>query len=251
MPSYAKFMKDILSNKRDSREAEIVIFTKKCSAVIHRNLSEKLQDPGSFIIPYIIGILVQRRLRDTEYEEDNNASIILKRPFLAIGRNIIDIQKGEVTLRVNEDEVVLNAVEVMQHPDSPEECMRIDDIKPLVEEVFKAEKLEEELHTIFQDILLELDEAAPQKETLSTPSVEEGLPKLELKPLPPSLKYVFLGGKNTYPEFDIEIRDRKRSKNQVADHLSRIEPEEGTPPPTTAMNETFPDEYLLVIHKAA
>ena len=32
-------------------------------------------------------------------------------------------------------------------------------------------------------------------------------------------------------EFDIEIRDRKGTENQVADHLSRIEPVEGTSSP--------------------
>ena len=39
-------------------------------------------------------------------------------------------------------------------------------------------------------------------------------------------------------EFDIEIKDRKGSENQVADHLSRIEPEAGIQPPT-AVTETL------------
>jgi len=34
MPSYAKFLKDILSNKRKLEEHEIVALTKECSAVI-------------------------------------------------------------------------------------------------------------------------------------------------------------------------------------------------------------------------
>ncbi|XP_016164495.1 uncharacterized protein LOC107607017 [Arachis ipaensis] len=301
MPTYAKFIKDILSNKRDWREAEIVIITKECSAVIQRNLPEKLQDPGSFIISCTIRntcikkalcdlgasinlmpLSLMRKLQIEEIEhiriclqladpsvkfplgvvedllvqvgpftfpgdfmildmeEEKNASIILGRPFLATGRTIIDVQKGEVTLRVNEDEVVLNAVEAMQYPNPSEECMRIDAIEPLVKEVFEAEKLEEELDTLLQDTLPELDEPAPQKEALNTPSVEEGPPKLELKPLPRSLK-----------NSTLKSGTERGSENQVADHLSRIEPEEGTPPPTTAVNETFPDEYLLVIHKAS
>ncbi|XP_016164551.1 uncharacterized protein LOC107607077 [Arachis ipaensis] len=52
-------------------------------------------------------------------------------------------------------------------------------------------------------------------------------------------------------EFDIEIRDRKGSENQVADHLSRIDPEEGMPPPTTGVSETFPDEQLFAIPRAS
>ncbi|XP_057734495.1 uncharacterized protein LOC130949911 [Arachis stenosperma] len=46
-------------------------------------------------------------------EEHKNVSIILERPFLATGRTLIDVQKREVTLRVDEDEFVLNATKVM------------------------------------------------------------------------------------------------------------------------------------------
>ncbi|XP_072088094.1 uncharacterized protein [Arachis hypogaea] len=50
-------------------------------------------------------------------------------------------------------------------------------------------------------------------------------------------------------EFDIEIRDRKGTENQVADHLSRIEPVEGASPPLTEISETFPDEQLLAVQE--
>jgi hypothetical protein len=49
-------------------------------------------------------------------------------------------------------------------------------------------------------------------------------------------------------EFDIEIRDKKGSKNAVADHLSRITvdfTEEVVP-----ISETFPDEQLMHIGHA-
>ncbi|WP_220457763.1 hypothetical protein, partial [Vibrio marinisediminis] len=51
IPSYAKFMKEILSHKKDWRETEKVFLTEECSAVILKSLPEKLQDPGSFLIP--------------------------------------------------------------------------------------------------------------------------------------------------------------------------------------------------------
>ncbi|CAN6576718.1 unnamed protein product [Malus baccata var. baccata] len=44
-------------------------------------------------------------------------------------------------------------------------------------------------------------------------------------------------------EFDIEIKDKKGSDNVVADHLSRLVPEEEVLP----ISETFPDEQLLSI----
>ncbi|XP_015933144.1 uncharacterized protein LOC107459426 [Arachis duranensis] len=146
---------------------------------------------GSFIFPADFVIL--------DIKEDKNPSIILGRPFLATGRALIDVQKGEVTLRVNEEEIVLNVLEALRHPDDPEGCMRIDIVEPLVEEVFETDKLEDALESSPKDTWLEIDGSAHQREKLCTPSSEEGPPKLDLKSLPPSLKYIFLGDKDTYP----------------------------------------------------
>ncbi|XP_073147962.1 uncharacterized protein [Henckelia pumila] len=55
MPSYAKFLKDILSNKRKLEEYETVNLTKECSAIVQNKLPPKLKDPGSFSIPCTIG----------------------------------------------------------------------------------------------------------------------------------------------------------------------------------------------------
>jgi hypothetical protein len=54
MPTYAKFLKDILSNKRKLDE-ETVTLTEKVSAIVMNKLPPKLQDPGSFTIPCSIG----------------------------------------------------------------------------------------------------------------------------------------------------------------------------------------------------
>ena len=51
MPSYVKFMKEILSKKRRVSNFETVILTKECSAILQRKLPQKLKDPGSFTIP--------------------------------------------------------------------------------------------------------------------------------------------------------------------------------------------------------
>jgi glutaredoxin-related protein len=49
MPTYAKFLKDILSNRR-KLDDETVTLTEKVSAIVMNKLSPKLQDPGSFTI---------------------------------------------------------------------------------------------------------------------------------------------------------------------------------------------------------
>ncbi|XP_020966723.1 uncharacterized protein LOC110266420, partial [Arachis ipaensis] len=52
-----------------------------------------------------------------------------------------------------------------------------------------------------------------------------------------------------YAKFDIEIRDKKGTENQVADHLSRIPHDKGGAH-DTSVNELFPNEQLMTVHKA-
>ena len=61
MPSYVKFMKDILSQKRRLADFETVNLTEECSAILQRKLSQKLKDPGSFTIPCTIGNAIFER----------------------------------------------------------------------------------------------------------------------------------------------------------------------------------------------
>ncbi|XP_050878148.1 uncharacterized protein LOC127081964 [Lathyrus oleraceus] len=58
MPSYAKFLKEILSNKKKIEDNETVTLTAECSAIIQSNMPHKLKDPGSFSIPCVIGTFV-------------------------------------------------------------------------------------------------------------------------------------------------------------------------------------------------
>ena len=55
MPNYEKFIQDILSKKRRFTEEGMVSLTATYSAVIQKSLRLKMQDLGSFTIPYIIG----------------------------------------------------------------------------------------------------------------------------------------------------------------------------------------------------
>ncbi|KAF7812975.1 uncharacterized protein G2W53_033951 [Senna tora] len=64
-----------------------------------------------------------------DYEEDREVPIILGRPFLATGRTIIDVQKGELKMRVQEEEVTFNVFKAMKLPGEPEECFRVNAIE--------------------------------------------------------------------------------------------------------------------------
>ncbi|KAJ9129279.1 hypothetical protein P3X46_033922 [Hevea brasiliensis] len=65
MPSYAKFLKEILSNKKKLEEFETVALTEESSAILQNKLPPKLKDPGSFSIPCHIGdISIDKALCD-------------------------------------------------------------------------------------------------------------------------------------------------------------------------------------------
>ena len=55
MPHYAKFMQDIIRKKRKFDKGGVVSLSENYNAIIQKNMPQKMQDPGSFTIPYIIG----------------------------------------------------------------------------------------------------------------------------------------------------------------------------------------------------
>ncbi|XP_072076623.1 uncharacterized protein [Arachis hypogaea] len=198
IPSYAKFIKDILSHKKDRREVETVLFTEECSAVIQRTLPEKLQDPESFVIPCTLGDSYTRKALC-----DLGASINLMPLSLLRKLGIQEVKPTRICLQLADGSINFpsGVVEdmIVRYPDTLEECMRIDIIDPLVEGVHAIERLEEELDDILGDDMPDIEAPEEHEESLKPPKVKDGPPKLELKPLPSSLKYVFLGDGDTYP----------------------------------------------------
>ena len=162
MPSYVKFMKKILASKKKLEEYGTIALTEECSAILQKKLPPKLQDPGSFAIPFSTGNRVSgkalcdfgasinlmplsmfKRLKQGEpksttislqlakvgkfvlpadfvildMEEDNSVPIILGRPFLATGKAQINMQEGELKLRVQGEDITFHVFQPMKHPD--------------------------------------------------------------------------------------------------------------------------------------
>ena len=177
MPHYAKFMKDTLSKKRKFSEEGVVSLTTTCNVVIQKRLPLKMQNPGSFTIPCIIGnyefgkalcdsrasinlmpMSVVKRLSLGELtpitmtlqvadrslaqpegvledvlikvgkfifpvdfvviniKEHKQVPLLLGRPFLTTGVALIDIKKGELTLRVGDEAVHFNLNQSLKQP---------------------------------------------------------------------------------------------------------------------------------------
>ena len=71
-----------------------------------------------------------------DMEEDKAALIILGRPFLATGQVLIDVEKGELTLRAIDDQVKFNLYKVMNCPsDENTSCMITDTLIPSQDEI--------------------------------------------------------------------------------------------------------------------
>ncbi|KAJ9562339.1 hypothetical protein OSB04_007499 [Centaurea solstitialis] len=64
-----------------------------------------------------------------DYEVDTDIPIILGSPFLATGRTLIDVQKGELTMRVQDQEVTFSVLDSLRYPEEREECSTLSMIE--------------------------------------------------------------------------------------------------------------------------
>ncbi|XP_058003702.1 uncharacterized protein LOC110659179 [Hevea brasiliensis] len=193
MPSYAKFLKEILSKKKRLEYCETVALTEEYSAILQNKLPLKLKDLGSFFIPCLIGNMkIDRAFYDLDrsvkypvgilenipikvgkffipvdfvvlkMEEDVQIPIILGRSFLATAGAIIDVKNGQLTLKVGDEEVEFNLFRVAKHKLEPDECLRIDITDKLVKEELHKTHPEDPLEAC---IVEELKEEQPKSKS--------------------------------------------------------------------------------------
>ena len=63
-----------------------------------------------------------------DIEEDHEVPLILGRSFLATGRAMIDVQQGNLILRINDEHVTFNIFKSMKDSSSADTCFKIDAI---------------------------------------------------------------------------------------------------------------------------
>ncbi|KAG8493504.1 hypothetical protein CXB51_010865 [Gossypium anomalum] len=224
MPNIIKFLNELLVNKRKLDEASHVELNAVCSAILQNKLQNKLKDPGSFTIPYLIGSLnVKNALADLgasinvmpykifkqlglgkrkqtrmsiqladktirfprgiiedilvkidkfifpidfvilDIEEDSEVPLILGRPFLAAARTIIDVGTGELTLRVNDETITLQARNSSNEGGSINNATDIDHVvQPSLQETRSKSINEPCLHSnkgpIYEERRLQIEE---------------------------------------------------------------------------------------------
>ncbi|KAK8702406.1 hypothetical protein V6N13_020761 [Hibiscus sabdariffa] len=171
---------------------------------------------GKFVFPADFLIL--------DCEEDHKAPIILGQPFLAMGRIIIDCEKGGFTMRVGDQTMTINVYNTIRYMDNDEECHSLQDstATATAEDTdlcyISSTQIKDFMHLQEED-RKEVDDRPFQEQQIKPftprfgmkfksldftefvppkPSIEIA-PSLELKPLPSHLKYVYLGANDTLP----------------------------------------------------
>ncbi|CAN6697883.1 unnamed protein product [Malus baccata var. baccata] len=188
---------------------------------------------------------------------DRELPILLGRPFMATAKTIIDVQNGLLTMTVLGETVQFKVFESLSHPSSSLDCYAIDVLDSLVFSKFLQAQSNEPLQTVLSQSQDEFDEedelmeevaalealapyplnVSPLLEPLDssmshlTPSTVKA-PKLELKPLPPHLKYAYLAEFETLPviiasdlnpiEEDKLMRVLKESKSAIGWSIADI-----------------------------
>ena len=151
-----------------------------------------------------------------QMEEDTQIPLLLGRPFLATGAALIDVQKGELTLRVGNEAVHFNINRSLEHPEvEADSCMVVGNNSLLNVELNSDCILQHSINEIemnFQYLECFDCEVLPSnlfnKETISsinensqdevssqkqqTHEQETSVEGLTLKELPSHLKYEFL-----------------------------------------------------------
>ncbi|GJS07020.1 reverse transcriptase domain-containing protein [Tanacetum coccineum] len=135
MPKFASTLKTLIGNKEKLSEMARTPLNENCSAVILNKLPKKLGDPDLSLpeltptcmtleladrsITEPIGIAKDVRLMVgkfqfsadfmvVDFEPDPRVPLILGRSFLKTSRALIDVYKGEITLRVGKEAITFN-----------------------------------------------------------------------------------------------------------------------------------------------
>ncbi|XP_052876257.1 uncharacterized protein LOC128282108 [Gossypium arboreum] len=157
IPRYAKFLKELCTNKRKLTGNEKVSVGENVSVVLQRKMPVKCKDRGAIIqladmsIVHPEGVLEDVLVKVNELifpadfyvikmEEDNTAGssdLLLGRPFLSTASTKIDIRSGTLTIEFDGEIVKFNVYDAISHPSEILSINRVDMIDSLVDETFE------------------------------------------------------------------------------------------------------------------
>ena len=192
-------------------------------------LKDVLIKVGKFIFPVYFVVI--------DIEEDKQVPLLLGRPFLATRAALIDVKKGEHTLRVGDEAVHFNLNQSLKQPEFDNtDCKIVETKVPINSKLINDCKIKssmnenetnfqylEYLDVEFLNSNLELKEAILNLKEISTEKssskekeeqgVEKSYEGLIMKELLKHLKYAFLGAKKAQPVIiDANLIEEKELK---------------------------------------
>ncbi|KAG9442239.1 hypothetical protein H6P81_018093 [Aristolochia fimbriata] len=185
-------------NLRELKETNIMLqFADRSTKKPNGLIEDVLVRIGKFIYPCDFVVL--------DMEVDWELPLILGRPFLATVAALIDVKQGKLTLRLNDEEIVFDIKQAIKNPSNScdDTFYFIDVIDVCAEHVQQEVMIKDNLERcLVQSCTKEDDDPLMQQEVAQLEAEgnkekDEGAEikdpsKLELKPLPSSLKYIFL-----------------------------------------------------------
>ncbi|KAG9440079.1 hypothetical protein H6P81_020244 [Aristolochia fimbriata] len=199
--------------------------TKKPNALIE----DVLVKFGKFIYPCDFVVL--------DMEVDWELPLILGRPFLATAAALIDVKQGKLTLRLNDEEIVFDIKQAIKSPSNlcDDACYFIDVIDECANHAQREVMMKDSLERcLTQSCTKEDDDPLMQQEVAQLEAEgnkeeDEGAEikdpsKLELKPLPSSLKYIFLeeNAKPVIISSCLNVREEKLLIEVLSKHKKAI-----------------------------
>ncbi|CAN6579504.1 unnamed protein product [Malus baccata var. baccata] len=262
MPKYAKFLKELCTNKRRFNDQETVALGEEVSAVLQRKLPPKLKDAGSFTIPCVIG--------GKEFGRalcDLGASINLMPYSVYESLNLGDLKETKVVIQLVDrsyrypkgllEDVLVQVNELifpvdffvleMEHDPMPTALplilgrpflrtarMKIDvydgtltmeiDGESVKFKIFNAMRYPSELESCLSIDMFDYFVQDCFNEGVGQDNLEKA-PKLELKPIPKHLKYAFLGEDETLSVIissHLTTEEREKLIRVLKDHKTAI-----------------------------
>ncbi|XP_022862156.1 uncharacterized protein LOC111382419 [Olea europaea var. sylvestris] len=161
IPSYAKFLKEMLTKKIKLPKFETMALTEETNVLCDTGASINLMLYSGFrklglgkvnstsitlqladrtisrphekvedVLVKVGNFIFSMDFIALDIPEDQDIPIILGRPFLATGRTFIDMEKGELILRVEDKHEIFNIYIQYEKPPNKNDCYRIDEEEP-------------------------------------------------------------------------------------------------------------------------
>nr|GEU76993.1 hypothetical protein [Tanacetum cinerariifolium] len=197
MPKFASTLKALIRNKEKLIEMAKTLMNEHCSAVIlNKSMVSKPIGIAKDVSFKVVVFHFPADFMVVDFKPDPRVPLILRRCFLKTSQALIDVYKGELTLRIGNEAITYNLDQT-----EADAFLSLEDDPDLP-------KINPFYYDLKGDILLL--EAILNAKTAKS-SVDEP-PEVELKDLPPHLEYAFLEGNNKLPVIIArELGDEEKS----------------------------------------